>query len=76
MRAVQRYNDGLHVAAEHIIGPQLVEALDHRADQVVPGAAGEPAWPTLRNRDKTATSRARAGIATVHPTMVAPVNDP
>ena len=47
-QAVQRYTDGLHVAAEHIIGPRIVEALDHQADQVVPGVTDEPAWPTLR----------------------------
>ncbi len=47
-QAVQRYTDGLHVAAEHIIGPRTVEALDHQADQVVPGVTDEPAWPTLR----------------------------
>jgi hypothetical protein len=47
-QAVQRYNDGLHVAAEHIIGPPTVEALDLRADEVVPGVTDEPAWPTLR----------------------------
>jgi conjugative relaxase-like TrwC/TraI family protein len=47
-QAVQRYTDGLHVAAEHIIGPRTVQALDVRADQVVPGVTDEPAWPTLR----------------------------
>jgi conjugative relaxase-like TrwC/TraI family protein len=47
-QAVQRYTDGLHAAAEQIIGPWIVDALDHRADQVVPGVSDEPAWPTLR----------------------------
>ena len=47
-QAVQRYTDGLHVAAEHIVGPRTVDALDRRADQVVPGVTDEPAWPTLR----------------------------
>jgi conjugative relaxase-like TrwC/TraI family protein len=45
--AVQRYTDGLHVAAEQLVGPQTVAALD-RADQLVPGLTNEPAWPTLR----------------------------
>jgi hypothetical protein len=45
--AVQRYIDGLHVAAEQLVGPQTVAALD-RADQLVPGLTNEPAWPTLR----------------------------
>ena len=34
--AVQRYTDGLQVAAEQLVGPQIVEMLDSRADQVVP----------------------------------------
>jgi hypothetical protein len=46
--AVQRYIDGLHAAAEHIVGPKVVDTLDSRADQVVPDVADEPAWPTLR----------------------------
>jgi hypothetical protein len=45
--AVQRYTDGLHVAAEQLVGAQTVAALD-RADQLVPGLTNEPAWPTLR----------------------------
>jgi len=45
--AVQRYADGLHVAAEQLVGPQTVAALD-RADQLVPGLTNEPAWPSLR----------------------------
>jgi AAA domain len=45
--AVQRYTDGLHVAAEQLLGPQAVAALD-LADQLVPGLTNEPAWPTLR----------------------------
>ena len=46
--AVQRYTDGLHVAAEQLVGPRIVDALDRRADQIVPGVTDEPAWPTLR----------------------------
>ncbi len=46
--AVQRYTDGLHVAAEQLLGPQTVQMLDARADQVVPGLTDEPSWPTLR----------------------------
>jgi hypothetical protein len=45
--AVQRYTDGLHVAAEQLVGPQTVAELD-QADQYVPGLTTEPAWPTLR----------------------------
>ena len=46
-QAVQRYTDGLHVAAEQLLGPQTVAELD-QADRYVPGLTTEPAWPTLR----------------------------
>ena len=45
--AVQRYTDGLHVAAEQLLGPKTVAELD-QADQYLPGLTTEPAWPTLR----------------------------
>ena len=44
-QAVQRYTDGLHVAAEQLLGPQTVAELD-QADQHLPGLTAEPAWPT------------------------------
>ena len=47
-QAVQRYTDGLHVAAEQLVGPQTVQMLDSQADQVVPHLTNEPSWPTLR----------------------------
>ena len=46
-QAVQRYTDGLHVAAEQLLGPQTIAALD-QADRYIPGLTTEPAWPTLR----------------------------
>ena len=46
-QAVQRYTDGLHVAAEQLLGPQSVAELDE-ADHYIPGLTDEPAWPTLR----------------------------
>ena len=46
-QAVQRYTDGLHVAAEQLVGPQLVAELD-QADRYIPGLTTEPAWPALR----------------------------
>jgi hypothetical protein len=46
--AVQRYADGLHVAAEQLVGPHIVQMLDGRDDQVVPELTSEPSWPTLR----------------------------
>ena len=46
-QAVQRYTDGLHIAAEQLLGPQTVAQLD-QADHYLPGLTTEPAWPTLR----------------------------
>jgi hypothetical protein len=46
-QAVQRYTDGLHVAAEQLVGPETVAELD-QADHHIPGLTTEPAWPTLR----------------------------
>src|SRR4029453_14001108 len=46
-QAVQRYTDGLHVAAEQLLGPQTVVDLD-QADQYLPRLTTEPASPTLR----------------------------
>ncbi len=46
-QAVQRYTDGLHVAAEQLVGTQTLAELD-QADQYIPGLTTEPAWPTLR----------------------------
>jgi conjugative relaxase-like TrwC/TraI family protein len=46
--AVQRYTDSLHVAAEQLLGPRIVDMLDTRADQVVPHLTNQPSWPTLR----------------------------
>jgi conjugative relaxase-like TrwC/TraI family protein len=46
--AVQRYIDGLHAVAEQIVGPAIVDTLDSRSEQVIPGIIDEPAWPTLR----------------------------
>ena len=48
-QAVQRYTDGLHVAAEQLLGPQTVAELD-QADQYIPGLTtnrpGQPCEPT------------------------------
>jgi hypothetical protein len=46
--AVRRYTDGVHAAAEQLIGQPIVEMLDGQAEQVVPELTGEPSWPTLR----------------------------
>jgi hypothetical protein len=46
--AVQRYTDGLYVAAEQHVGPHIVQMLDSRANEVVPELTNEPSWPTLR----------------------------
>jgi conjugative relaxase-like TrwC/TraI family protein len=46
-QAVQRYTDGLHIAAEQLLGPDTVAELD-QADRYLPGLTTESAWPTLR----------------------------
>jgi len=47
-QAAQRYADALYVAAEDVVGRDVVQTLDASADQVVPGLSQEPAWPALR----------------------------
>jgi hypothetical protein len=47
LEAVQRYTDGLHVAAEQLVGSRTLAELD-RVDKYLPGLTDEPAWPTLR----------------------------
>ncbi len=46
--ATARYLDAIHVAAEHLAGPQAVANLDRSADRLLNGLTGEPAWPALR----------------------------
>jgi hypothetical protein len=46
--SVERYIDALHVAAEEVIGASAVQALEAFANQLVPGLADEPAWPSMR----------------------------
>jgi hypothetical protein len=48
--AAARYLDALHLAAEHLAGPEVVAALDQSAERLLNGLSGEPAWPTLRSR--------------------------
>ena len=43
-QAVQRYTDGLHVAAEQLVGPQTVAELD-QADSTSPDYRRRSAWP-------------------------------
>src|ERR1035437_2024263 len=47
-QAAQRYADALYVAAEDVVGRDVVQTLDASADQVVAGLSQEPAWPALR----------------------------
>jgi conjugative relaxase-like TrwC/TraI family protein len=46
--ATAHYLDALHLAAEHLAGPQAVANLDRSADRLLSGLTEEPAWPTLR----------------------------
>ena len=46
--AAARYLDALHLAAEHLAGPEMVASLDRSAERLLSGLTGEPAWSTLR----------------------------
>jgi conjugative relaxase-like TrwC/TraI family protein len=46
--ATARYVDAIHVAAEHLAGPQAVANLDQNAERLLSGLTEEQAWPTLR----------------------------
>ena len=46
--AVQRYTDGLHVAAEQLLGPQTVQSSTAEPTSSSPDLTNEPSWPTLR----------------------------
>jgi conjugative relaxase-like TrwC/TraI family protein len=48
--ATARYLDALHVAAEHLAGPQKIADLDHHAEQLISELTKEAAWPALRTR--------------------------
>jgi hypothetical protein len=56
--AAARYLDALHLAAEHLAGPQLLADLDQNADHLLNGLTSEPAWPTLRGHLLLATGGA------------------
>jgi hypothetical protein len=47
-QAAQRYVDALYVAAEDVVGRDVVEVLDASADRVAADLSQEPAWPALR----------------------------
>jgi hypothetical protein len=75
-QAVQRYTDGLHVAAEQLVGPQTVAELD-QADQYIPGLTTEPAgrrcghtysrWPPKPSSTHSATCWQPPADATSEP---------
>ena len=46
--AAARYLDALHLAAEHLAGPEVIANLEQDAEGLLNGLTGEPAWPTLR----------------------------
>jgi conjugative relaxase-like TrwC/TraI family protein len=47
--AAARYHDALGFAAEQVLGPDTLTALDQAADQLRPGLTAAPAYPTLRS---------------------------
>jgi len=46
--ATARYVDALYVAAESVVGRDVVQSLDASADRAVAGLVDEAAWPALR----------------------------
>jgi hypothetical protein len=48
--ATARYLDALHIAAEHIADPQMINDLDSQAEQLINRLTEETAWPAFRNR--------------------------
>jgi len=46
--AAAAYDDALGVAAETVLGPDVLQAIDTAAEQVRPGLTRAPAYPTLR----------------------------
>ena len=48
--ARERYGDALTLACEHVVGTKAIDAVETRAEQLVPGITEQPAWPTLRER--------------------------
>ena len=45
--AAARYLDALHAAVERLTSPEMV-GIGERADRLLDGLTGQPAWPTLR----------------------------
>jgi AAA domain/TrwC relaxase len=48
--ATVRYLDALHIAAEHLAGPQMITNIDSEADQLINGLTNEATWPAVRTR--------------------------
>ncbi|MCF4121276.1 relaxase domain-containing protein [Antribacter sp. KLBMP9083] len=49
-QAATRYEDAVHAAAEHAVGPDRAAAIERHAAHLLPGLTDEPAWPALHAR--------------------------
>ncbi|MBE1875046.1 relaxase domain-containing protein [Myceligenerans sp. TRM 65318] len=49
-QAALRYEDAVHAAAEHLIGPQRTDQIAQHAERALPELTDQPAWPALRAR--------------------------
>ncbi|MBF4996706.1 relaxase domain-containing protein [Nocardia sp. BSTN01] len=47
-RAVDTYHDAIGLAVEKILGEEVMDGLDHAAEQLLPGLTDSPAYPVLR----------------------------
>jgi conjugative relaxase-like TrwC/TraI family protein len=45
---VDTYTDALGTLAEHALGPDALDRIEHTAEQLLAGLTEAPAWPTLR----------------------------
>ncbi|MEV5650520.1 AAA family ATPase [Nocardia sp. NPDC052254] len=47
-RAVDTYHDALGLTIENVLGEEVLDRLDHAAEQLLPGLTHAPAYPVLR----------------------------
>ncbi|HEY3408918.1 MAG TPA: MobF family relaxase [Propionicimonas sp.] len=64
--AVARYTDALGVAAEQVLGAEVVTRLEEQADQLVLWLSTEPAWPTLRGHLLQLAAAGHDPVAVLH----------
>ncbi|RDI60269.1 MobF family relaxase [Nocardia pseudobrasiliensis] len=64
--AVDTYLDALGLAAEHALGPDALQRIDHAAEQLRPGLTDADAYPILRQHLATIALSGRDPITALH----------